>query len=126
QLLSLVSRAKTSLVLCTTKDGIVRKAENLGKELKKAKARGVSVKLVAPLNSLDDLPTTLKKVIDVKNNHGKDARFVVVDNEHVLFILNDDKEVHENYDCGVWINSPFLAKGFDQFFQNSWKGMKKI
>jgi len=126
QLLSLVSKAKTSLTICTTKEGIIRKAETLGKELKKAKTRGVSVKLAAPLASLDELPAALKKITEVKNNPGKDARFIVVDNEHVLFILNNDKEVHENYDCGVWVNSSFLANGFDQFFQNSWKGMKKI
>lgn len=126
QLLSLVSKAKKSLTICTTKDGVIRKAETLGKELKKAKTRGVSVNLAAPLDSLDELPTALKKIANVKKNHGRDARFVVVDNEHVLFILNDDKEVHENYDCGVWVNSPFLANGFDHFFNNSWKGMKKL
>ncbi len=126
-LLSLVSKAKKSLVLSTTKPGLARKAQLLDKELKNAKKKGVSVRLVAPVYSMEELPENLQKLVTVKRNASQDARFLIVDNEDAVFILNHDKDVHEAYDSAVWVKSPFLVQGFQHFFENSWKkNMKKI
>jgi len=125
QLISLVGNAKDSITIMTTKEGAFRKAEKLGQELKKAKKRGVSVKLAAPVESVDELPADIKKLAETRKHDGKKARFIMADNQ-ALFILNDDQKVHENYDMGIWVNSEFLTNGFRHFFENSWKGMSEL
>lgn len=125
QLISLVSGAKKSIFIATTRQGLLRKAEKLGKELKEAKKRGVSVKLAAPLNSLADLPKELS-LAEARKTNCNDARFVIADGKNVLLMLNSDEEVHRAYDVGIWLNSQFAAKGFEHFFENSWKGMEKL
>ncbi|MEM3126894.1 MAG: hypothetical protein QW331_02410, partial [Candidatus Woesearchaeota archaeon] len=58
--------------------------------------------------------------------HEKDikARFVVVDEKEVIFMVLDDKEVHPTYDVGIWINTPFFAKALGDLFHLAWKQMK--
>ncbi len=39
-----------------------------------------------------------------------DGRFVLVDNEHVTFMLMDGDQVHPSYDTAVWAKTPSLTE----------------
>lgn len=119
----LIGEAQKSVVLVTTEQGLLRKAEALKSALKKAKERGVSIKIAAPLNSA--LPTELSKVADVRHFDAQKARFAIIDGKSVVFMTSDDKDVHEAYDSAVWVDSPFFAAAFEQMFEKTWQGLKK-
>lgn len=122
----MVTNSKKSITIATTRKGALRKAEKLGEELKRAKTRGVSVKLASTFSSMEDVPELLKNVADMKKHKGNDARFVIADGKSLLLMLNNDEEVHEAYDFGILVNSAFVAEGFEHFFENSWKEMNKL
>lgn len=119
QLKSMVSDAKKSVVIVSTSEGLSRKGRVLQSELKKAKEKGVSVKV---LSSAESLPEELKGIAELRK-HKSNARFVIVDDKAVLFMMDDDKDVHEAYDTGIVVNSDFFAKGFEHLFGNHWERM---
>jgi len=40
-------------------------------------------------------------------------------------MIMDDKEVHPNYDVGIWINTPYFASAVEELFELAWKNLKK-
>lgn len=123
---SMINNAKESVVLVTTAPGVLRKADALKSALKRANERGVNIRIAAPVEDKNKLPKELLKVADVKHYGGQKARFVIVDNDQVVFMTSDDDDVHEAYDSGVWINTPFFAGAFKQMFDNTWQGLKDL
>ncbi len=115
---TMLADAKKSITIVSTKEGLLRKAAKLSAELKKAKDKGVTVRLVSTADV--SMPESLKGVAELKKS--KDAaRFVIVDDRAVLFMMDHDDNVHESYDTGVLVNSGFFAKGFEQMFNNHWE-----
>ncbi|MDD4878029.1 MAG: helix-turn-helix domain-containing protein [Candidatus Nanoarchaeia archaeon] len=119
QLKAMVSEAKKTVVIVSTSNGLARKGRVLQAELKKAKDKGVSVKV---LSSAESLPEELKGMAELRK-HKSSTRFVIVDDKAVLFMMDDDKDVHEAYDTGIVVNSGFFAKGFEHLFSNHWEKM---
>lgn len=123
---STIKNAKSSVALVTTANGLLRKADALKSVLKKAKARGVRIKIAAPLTEkTKDALKELSKISEVRNSSQK-ARFCVVDGKQITFMIMDDGEVNPAYDVGVWINSGFFASAVENLFNNSWKEMKVV
>src|SRR3989344_5666041 len=95
----------------------------------KAKKRGVSIKIAAPVNTDNEkVAKDFSKVAEVKNSTdmGINGRFVIVDSEQLMFMVLDDKTVHPNYDVGIWLSTTFLAQSLEQLFEVAWKDMKPI
>lgn len=110
---TMIKGATKSVVLMTTEEGLIRKHKHLGKILKKASEKGVSVKFLAPLtNKSKDVVKDLKQFADVKNVKGHNGRFCIIDNKELAFMLMDDSKVHPSYDLAVWVNTPFFASTF--------------
>jgi sugar-specific transcriptional regulator TrmB len=123
----LVRDAQTSITLVTTADGLNRKIEALLPSLEKAKKRGVTIRIAAPITeSNKEVAKDLSKVAEVRVLAEISARFIVIDGEQVMFMLLDDAEVHPTYDLGVWLNTPFFSQALAQLFDIAWKEMKKI
>lgn len=121
----LVNGAEKSITIVTTKEGINRKMEALMPSLEKAKKRGVKIRIGAPIDTSNEhVAKHLSKVAEVKNMKAINARFSVVDNEQLMFMLLDDANVHPSYDVGVWINTPFFAQALENMFDVSWKDAK--
>ncbi len=59
----------------------------------------------------------------IKNQDVK-ARFVTSDNDQSIFMVNDDKEIHESYDSAIWISSKFFVNTLDDMFTSVWKVKK--
>jgi len=121
-----ISKAKESVILHTTAQGILRKHQALKNVLKKAKERNVRIRIAAPLNNVpkEEL-SALSKLSQVRNT-GTKGRFCVIDGEEVTFMVLDDDQVHPNYDFGVWVKSELLAKSLQGFFDIAWEQMKPV
>ena len=123
----LVREAEKSITLVTTADGLNRKMEILLPSLEKAKKRGVTIKIAAPITEENKkIAKELSKVAEVRNLEGLKARFMIVDSEQLMFMLLNDEEVHPSYDIGVWINTEYFAQALEGLFEIAWKNFKKI
>jgi len=123
----LVREAEKTITLITTADGLNRKLEILLPSLEKAKKRGVSIRIGAPITK-DNIKVAkdFSKYGEVRDIKDLKARFMIVDSEQIMFMLLSDEEVHPSYDVGVWINTEFFSQALESFVEIAWKTFKKV
>ena len=110
---SMVKDAKKSVILMTTEDGFVRKSEIL-KPLSR-KLKDVDIKVIVPeTQKTKEIAKDLNGV-DVKFLDKIDARFCIVDGKDLLFMITKDKDIHESYDTGIWVNTPYFANALKTY-----------
>lgn len=119
----MLNNAEKNAVIVTSADGLNRKMEALMSSMEKAKKRGISIRIVAPINESNyKVAKHLSKVAEVRSVNNKSlGRFAVVDDKQLMFMLLDDKQVHPNYDVAVWLASDFFAQSIGQMFGSAWK-----
>ncbi len=108
--------AKKSIKIVTTSSGLKRKKQHFQKVLKKASNNGINIKIISSVDDKD-----LNQIAEIKKINDINARFVIVDDKELVFMLLHDNDVHESYDTGIWVNSKFFAQTLSQMFDNSWK-----
>ncbi len=125
QLDLMIKSAEESILLVTTEEGLNRKEATLGRALKKAAARGVTIEIAAPLSEKNAAAAErLAAYADVRNLQGVEARFCIADKKELLFMLLDDSGVHPTYDIGIWINTPYFAQTLAELFALVWKTLR--
>ena len=122
-----MKQATKTVVIFTTKEGLIRKSDAFKVVFKKLAEKGVSIKIAAPLdNDVSSIVVSLKDVAEIKDMKDTKARYCIVDGKEVTFMLLDDAEVHPTYDCGVWINTPFFAKALQSQFDSLWNSTEQV
>jgi len=117
----LLKNAEKSVVLATTAEGLTRKVEALMPAFEKAKKRGVSIRVAAPITADNyKIAKELSKFAEVRSMNKAHGRFAIVDGQQLMFMLLDDKTTHPNYDVAVWLASDFFAKSLNQMFETAW------
>ena len=87
------------------------------------KLKDIKVKIMVPNNDkVKEFAKDLKNV-SIKYNGKIDSRFVLVDGKELLFMIMDDSKVHESYDTGIWVKSPYFVKSLENLFETNWKGL---
>ena len=108
------------MVIVTTAKGLQRKAKRFKSTFSKLSAKGVSIRISAP-----DINNGSKEINDIKNhvkmrkNPKTNARFIIIDDKEVLFMIADDSGIHENYDTAIWVNTPYFTKALSSMAQGS-------
>lgn len=125
QLRGMIENAEKTITIVTTAKGFARKAEQLKSSLKKAASKGVKVRIAAPITDLGKAASELKGIAEVRKMDKPSSRFVLIDGQHLLFMMNDDSEVHEAYDTGIWVRAPFFASAMEKMFEASWQSLNK-
>ncbi len=121
QLTLLVKDAEKTIYLATTEEGLIRKFRMLKPLLEKAKARGVDIRIAAPISEkTKEVIDKLKDIAEVKHLKSMKGRFCIVDDKQLMFMLLDDDEVHPTYDIGLWVSTPFFAKAMSSMFNSVW------
>jgi len=122
----MVRNAQKNLTIVTTEEGLARKFESLKPALEKAKKKGVSIRIAAPITSKNyKIAKEFSKISEVRSGKVK-ARFMLSDAKELLFMILDDREVHPNYDTAVWITSPFFTQAMHNIFDYSWDQMTPL
>jgi HTH-type transcriptional regulator, sugar sensing transcriptional regulator len=127
QMDALVSNAKKSVIISTTGEGFERKMDLLKGTLKKLADKKVKIKIAT--ESTPENKELIKEVsafADIRKLNGNAARFVLVDSNELLFMTANDKDIHESYDIGIWVNTPFFASALENLFNMSWGKLAKI
>jgi HTH-type transcriptional regulator, sugar sensing transcriptional regulator len=118
----LCKEATTSIHIMTTEDGLIRKVRTIKPLLEKAKARGVEIKIAAPITTkTKEVIEKLNGIAEVKHIPTVRARFCIIDHKQIMFMLIDDKDVHPTYDIGLWVNTPFFAGAISKMFAHAWQ-----
>ncbi|MBT4174282.1 TrmB family transcriptional regulator [archaeon] len=123
---TIISNAEKTVFIQTTEKTLLSKLDTLKNVLKKAKARGVKVKIVAPVKELSFLSKEIRELAEFRSCDETKARFMIVDGQELMFMLADDQEVHEAYDLGIWVNTPYFAQSLTQLFEMNWKSLKRL
>ena len=123
----MIRDAEKEVIIVTTETGLGRKLEVLFPSLQKAKERGVTIRIAAPIDKNNiKVAKEFKKVGAIKNMTNFKSRFVIIDSNQIMFMLLDDEKFHPNYDVGVWINTDFFASALEEMFNLAWKEMKTV
>ncbi len=119
-----IRNAEKSVSIMTTTQGLLRKIEGLKPTFEKIKKRGVKIRIAAPLTKeCSGAIKDLGDVAEIKHTTSK-ARFTIVDQAEVIFMVMDDADVHPTYDVGVWINTPFFSNALESLYDIAWKSLK--
>lgn len=125
QLDAMIKGAEKTIILSTTAEGIIRKTEVLGRSLKKAAERGVTIQVAVPINASNkDEIKMLSEFADVRDVKKAAGRFCIADSKEVLFMLMGDEDVHPTYDVGIWLSTPYFANTMEQLFNSVWSELK--
>lgn len=123
----MLKEAEQSVIIVTTEEGFVRKGESLLRNLKKAHERGVKIQIVAPITKNNkQIAESLAKYAEIRNSGKLKARFTIIDEQQILFMLADDVDVHPSYDVGVWVNTSIFAKTLSNLFELAWTKLEIV
>ncbi|MEM4242673.1 MAG: helix-turn-helix domain-containing protein [Candidatus Woesearchaeota archaeon] len=126
-LAAMIKGAEKSVSIMTTEQGMLRKLESLGNVLSKAKDRGIKIRIAAPITKANQAAAkALSSYAQVRHVDDAKARFVVVDGKSATMMVLDDASTHPNYDFGVWVNTEFFAKAFENVFNTLWDSGKAV
>ena len=121
-----IRNAEESVTMMTTSTGLLRKLDGLSGTFEKLKKRGVKIRVAAPLTKeAVEAAKLMKDLVEVRHTNSN-ARFTVVDSKEVIFMVLNDAEVHQAYDVGIWVNTPFFAGALEELFELAWKDMKPL
>ncbi len=123
---TMLSNAEKSVVMVTSTSGFLKDVEEFKRIFKKLNDSNVKIKIAAPLNEeAKKLAKEVKELADVRHITKISARFVIIDGKELLFMVENDKDIHESYDTGIWVNSPFFAAALETMFNSTWSGLDK-
>lgn len=134
QMETMIKKAKKSVKLLTTTDGLSEIIENHSSLLKKASDAGVKIQIAAPLNKnalnqIKDLSkyTQIRNIEEVEHVEKVLGRLCVIDGEEFLLGLTDDQKVHPTQDIAFWTQSDHTTQNiFDPMFELVWQHAKPV
>ncbi len=123
---TMMDKAEKTIIIVTTEEGLIRKIANFSETFKRVKENNnVKIKIAAPLNKESrKLIKDVKDCVDIRSVNNLSARFMIIDGKEILFMVNNDTEVHESYDVGIWVDTPFFASALSTLFDMSWKKLE--
>jgi len=131
QMNQMFKSAENRIHMITTPEGLNDLAENHFDSLKKAKDRGVAIKIATKSNDKSsDSVKTLTAVAEIRHLDEKEApvlgRFTIVDGKELVFSLTDSKHVHSSQDIAIWSKSAHAAGNvLEPLFLLAWSHSKE-
>ena len=123
----MIKNAEKSAMIVTTAEGLGRKMESLMPSLEKAKKRGVSIRIAAPINANNyKVAKELSRVAEVRAMNKPHGRFALIDEKQMMLMVLDDEKTHPNYDVAVWLASDYFAKSMGQMSELAWNNFTPL
>ncbi len=85
----------------------------------KLKKRNVDIKVMIGDNGEEAKKLSKKLGVEIKSKP-INARFIISDKTELIFTIKPTN-VHEDFDYGVWINSPFFTSSLAYMFEMAWR-----
>lgn len=124
QLNSLLKKAKKSVSIMTTEDGLNDLYSRHFKSLKRASKKGVKIRILTP--TTEGKPASdFSTVADIRGIEGPLGRVAIIDDDHLVLALTDDRKVHQTQDTAFWANSNHATSDIlSNFFEQLWNTAK--
>ncbi|MFQ5648093.1 MAG: TrmB family transcriptional regulator [Candidatus Aenigmatarchaeota archaeon] len=120
QLRSIFKGAKANISILTTEKGVNDLYSNHFRVLKKITKGGVKLRIAAPLAD-NSAVNAFAAIAEMRNIRQPIGRFCLIDNDHLLFSLTDDKSTHETQDVAFWASSKHAVRDVIQpYFNRIW------
>jgi len=115
QLDTMFRNANKTINILTTSEGLTELFSNHVDVLKKAKERGVNIKIATSgTEKAGEAIKAFNSFADVRSVHEKDTdvagRFAVIDGKQLVLALTDTNSVHSTQDMAIWSKSEHAAK----------------
>lgn len=121
----MINDAISSVDIIVTEEGLRRLSEYHTNVLKDASDRGVKIRIAAPIHPTDVASAKyLLEFAELRHIEHIKARFTIIDEEEVMFMVLPDSMVHPTYDTGIWVHSPFFAKALSDLFNHTWEHLE--
>ena len=122
---SMLKSAERSVNILTTEMFFVRQAMTLKPVFMDLRNRGVKVKIIVPIVEENaKFVNELLNYAEIYDAGDLRGRVITVDDEEVLIMLFDEKEVHTVADIGVWLYAPAFAKSINQMLEKLMPNLK--
>jgi sugar-specific transcriptional regulator TrmB len=119
QMRSIMESATRTIHLTSSAFELTKKMKMFKDTFKKLNKRGVDIKVMIGDDETEAKKLSKKLGVKVKSKP-INARFVVADRTELIFTIKPTN-VHEDFDYGVWINSPFFTSSLAYMFEAAWK-----
>ncbi|HLD48852.1 MAG TPA: helix-turn-helix domain-containing protein [archaeon] len=133
QMETMFKKAKKSIKLMTTENGLNDILENHMHHLKKASSNGVKIKIAAHIGKNSDAIKELEKLADIRDIANADniekmlGRLVIIDGSEFLLGLTDDEKTHPTQDVSLWTQSGHASSSvFEPMFEMVWTNAKPV
>jgi sugar-specific transcriptional regulator TrmB len=107
--------AKKEVIIVGTDNDFIRKIKHFKNNFNKLKQKDVKIRFYAPFEA-EEAKNAAEEAKNYINSKRFDlrGRFVIVDNEDVVFMVNDDKNTDQNSEVGIWVKTGFFANSLKQ------------
>lgn len=119
QMRAIMESAEKTIHLTSSTYELSTKLKMFKDTFAKLKKRNVNIKVMIGDNEEDAKKLSKKLGVEIRSKP-INARFVVVDCKELIFTIKPTS-VHEDFDYGVWINSPFFTSSLSYMFETAWK-----
>jgi sugar-specific transcriptional regulator TrmB len=131
QMSSMFREASKSIHIITNSDGLEELALNHFEALRKAKERGVDIRIATNTAKLSSNIKPFTNIAEIRNINKKElqmgGKFFIVDNKEMLFPLTDPKEVHSTQNMAIWSKSDYAASNLlSPLFDMAWSHGKAL
>ena len=119
QMRSVMESAQKTVHLTSSAFELSRKQKMFKDTFKKLNKRKVDIKVMIGDDEAEAKKLSRKLGVEVRSKPIH-ARFVIADRTELIFTIKPTN-VHEDFDYGVWINSPFFTNSLAYMFELAWK-----
>lgn len=119
QMKAIMDTAEKSIHLTSSAFELTKKQKMFKDIFTKLNKRKVDIKIMIGEDETEARKLSKKLGVEIKSRPIH-ARFVVVDRTELIFTIKPTN-VHEDFDYGVWINSPFFTNSLAYLFEMAWK-----
>jgi len=119
QMRGAMESAQNSIYLTSSAYELNSKIKMFKDVFDRVKKRKVEIKVMIGDNEEEAKKLSKKLGVEVKSKPIH-ARFLIVDKAELIFTIKPTN-VHEDFDYGVWINSPFFTSSLAYMFDLAWK-----
>ncbi len=109
QLDTIFKGARKKISIVTTAEGLAVLHSKHGELLKKAAGKGVKIRIAAPVGKDNGSLPSVKSYAEVRKLDKNAGRFCLVDDNHLVMSLTDEKNTHPTQDLSLWTQSDHVA-----------------
>mgnify|MGYP000031656550 FL=1 len=119
QIKSVMDSAEKSVHIISSGYELLSKQKMFKDAFTKLKKRKIDVKVMVSDDEVEAKKLTKKFGVEIRSKP-INSRFVIADQTELIFTIKPTN-VHEDFDYGVWINSPFFTTSLAYMFDMAWK-----